>query len=135
MPVEGISHITLMVKNLDRTANLFCSVFGAEQIYSSSDKQFSLSKETFLIVGGIWFALMEGPPLSERSYNHIAFKIPVSEFEDYKCRLEAAGVEFRQDRPRIQGEGRSLYFYDFDNHLFELHTGIIGERLAAYDRK
>jgi len=30
------------------------------------------------------------------------------------------------------GEGRSIYFYDHDNHLFELHTGNLEERLARY---
>ena len=29
-------------------------------------------------------------------------------------------------------EGRSLYFYHFDNHLFELHTGTLDERLRSY---
>ncbi|MDP3309636.1 MAG: FosX/FosE/FosI family fosfomycin resistance thiol transferase, partial [Polaromonas sp.] len=24
------------------------------------------------------------------------------------------------------------YFYDFDNHLFELHTGTLDERLRQY---
>ena len=35
-------------------------------------------------------------------------------------------------RPRVEGEGRSLYFYGPDNHLFELHTGTLAERLARY---
>ena len=29
-------------------------------------------------------------------------------------------------------ERQSLYFHDFDNHLFELHAGTLDERLAAY---
>lgn len=29
-------------------------------------------------------------------------------------------------------EGQSLYLYDFDNHLFELHTGTLEQRLALY---
>jgi hypothetical protein len=32
----------------------------------------------------------------------------------------------------VEGEGQSLYFYDFDNHLFELHTGTLAQRLARY---
>jgi hypothetical protein len=75
---------------------------------------------------------MEGSALEQRSYNHIAFKIPESQLEDYRRCLERAHIEFRQGRPRIDGEGKSLYFYDYDNHLFELHTGSLGERLRAY---
>ena len=134
MPIEGISHITLIVQDLDRTAKLFTSVLGTEEVYAGGEKTFSLSKEKFFSCAGVWLAIMEGCPLSEQSYNHIAFKIPESGFEEYKRRLEEASVEFREGRSRVQGEGRSLYFYDYDNHLFELHTGTLQERLQAYGR-
>lgn len=35
-------------------------------------------------------------------------------------------------RKRIEGEGHSIYFYDYDNNLLELHTGTLEERLEAY---
>jgi hypothetical protein len=38
----------------------------------------------------------------------------------------------QSSRPRVEGEGESLYFYDFDNHLFELHTGTLEQRLQRY---
>lgn len=50
----------------------------------------------------------------------------------YRARLDAMGVEIRPPRPRIEGEGESLYFHDFDNHLFELHAGTLTARLQAY---
>ena len=133
--IEGISHITLIVQDLDRTSNLFISVLGAKQVYDSGKESFSLSEERFFLLGGIWIAIMKGSPLTERSYNHIAFKIPESEFKDYRHRLRKAGVAFREGRPRVQGEGLSLYFYDYDNHLFELHTGTLGTRLQTYEKK
>ena len=68
----------------------------------------------------------------ERTYNHIAFQISDDEFEIYKEKVMATGAELMPDRSRIQGEGRSLYFYDFDNHLFELHTGSLDERMRNY---
>lgn len=135
MTIQDLSHITLIVHNLDRTSELLTSILGATEVYSSGEQNFSLSREKFFLLAGIWLAIMEGPPLSERSYNHIAFKIPVSELAEYKLRLERAGIEFREKRPRIPGEGFSLYFYDFDNHLFELHAGTLEERLQAYAAK
>jgi catechol 2,3-dioxygenase-like lactoylglutathione lyase family enzyme len=134
MTIEGLSHITLIVENLERSGRLFSAVLGADEVYASGDKTFSLSKERFFLLGGIWIAIMEGSPLSERTYNHIAFRIPESQFEEYRQRLEGAGIEFRQERSRVIGEGLSLYFYDYDNHLFELHTGTLEERLLAYER-
>jgi catechol 2,3-dioxygenase-like lactoylglutathione lyase family enzyme len=133
--VEGISHITFIVKDLERTTNLFISVLGAEEVYSSGERGFSLSKKKFFLLAGTWIAIMVGNPLSERTYNHIAFKIPESKFDDYKQRLEKADIEFRQGRSRVPGEGLFLYFYDYDNHLYELHTGSLEERLQAYREK
>ena len=134
MTVEGISHITLIVRDLDRTGRLLSTVLGAAQVYDSGEAAFSLSRERFFLLGGTWIALMEGTPNLAHTYDHIAFKIPESELDEYRHRIEHAGLKIRQARPRIQGEGESLYFYDFDGHLFELHTGTLEDRLRAYGR-
>jgi fosfomycin resistance protein FosX len=76
---------------------------------------------------------MEGDPPLERSYQHVAFHISETDLPDYLHRLTAIGVEVRPPRPRVEGEGHSLYFYDFDNHLFELHTGTLEQRLSRYE--
>lgn len=64
--------------------------------------------------------------------NHIAFQIKEEEIDEYIARIKDMGAEFKQERRRVAGEGSSIYFYDFDNHLFELHTGTLNERLACY---
>ena len=38
----------------------------------------------------------------------------------------------REGRSRVDGEGQFIYFYDYDNHMFELHSGTLEERLARY---
>jgi catechol 2,3-dioxygenase-like lactoylglutathione lyase family enzyme len=130
--VTGISHITFIVSDLDRMTGVLEQVFDARKVYDSGDATFSVSKERFFMIGGTWIAIMEGPPLPGRSYNHVAFKIDDSDFDDYRARIEAAGLDMRAPRPRVEGEGRSLYFYGPDNHLFELHTGTLAERLRRY---
>jgi catechol 2,3-dioxygenase-like lactoylglutathione lyase family enzyme len=130
--IEGLSHITFIVKDIERTASFLTNIFGAKEIYQSSNKIFSKSKEKYFLINGLWFAIMEGEPLSEKTYNHVALKISEAEFEKYKERLHSAGVEILEDRNRIEGEGKSLYFYDYDNHLFELHTGTLDNRLESY---
>ena len=130
--IEGLSHMTFIVRDLERMTKILKSVFDAREVYASDTEQFSLSREKFFLIGDIWVAIMEGEPLPERSYNHIAFKIPAAAIEGYRQRIEALGLEIRESRPRVEGEGHSLYFYDDDNHLFELHTGTLEERLDRY---
>lgn len=130
--IEGISHLTFVVTDLERMGALLVDVLGAKEIYSSGDATFSVSKEKFFLVGGTWIAIMEGPALSQRTYNHVAFKIADEDFDAFAERVRTFGLELREDRARVEGEGRSLYFYDFDNHLFELHTGTLEQRLERY---
>ncbi|EOG8239876.1 fosfomycin resistance hydrolase FosX [Listeria monocytogenes] len=130
--ISGLSHITLIVKDLNKTTAFLQNIFNAEEIYSSGDKTFSLSKEKFFLIAGLWICIMEGDSLQERTYNHIAFQIQSEEVDEYTERIKALGVEMKPERPRVQGEGRCIYFYDFDNHLFELHAGTLEERLKRY---
>lgn len=132
--IEGISHLTYIVKDLERTSIFLRFIFDAQEVYSSEDETYSLSREKFFLINGLWIAIMEGDSLSDRTYNHIAFKINDEEFDIYESRVLALGIDFKPPRPRVEGEGRSLYFYDYDNHLFELQTGTLSERLARYAR-
>lgn len=132
--IEGISHLTFIVKDLERASVFFRVIFGAEEIYSSGDATFSVAREKFFLINGLWIAIMEGDPLADRTYNHVAFKIPDEEFGNYEKRVRDLGLDLKNPRARVEGEGRSLYFYDFDNHLFELHTGNLSERLARYSK-
>lgn len=106
----------------------------AEEVYDSKRKKYSLSYEKFFIIGGTWIAVMEGEPLTECSYNHVAFKVSESEFDDYVSRVEQLGVEIKHGRDRVGGEARSIYFCDYDNHLFEIHTGTLNDRLLHYSK-
>ncbi|MBW3098596.1 FosX/FosE/FosI family fosfomycin resistance hydrolase [Pseudohoeflea coraliihabitans] len=132
--VEGLSHITFIVSDLDRMEKLLVTVLDAEKTYDSGAASHSLSPERFFDIGGVWVAVMQGPALGERSYNHVAFKIAEDEYEARLARIEALGLDVREGRARIAGEGRSIYFHDYDNHLFELHTGTLATRLARYAR-
>ena len=130
--IQGMSHLTFIVKDLNRAATCFKFIFGAEEVYSSGEKTFSLSREKFFLINDQWIVAMEGEPLPSKTYNHVAFKISEEAFDSYESRVHALGLDMKPPRKRIEGEGRSLYFYDFDNHLFELHTGTLSERLQRY---
>jgi len=132
--IHGLSHITFIVRDLDRMEALLVSVLGARKVYDSGDTTFSLSKERFFVAGGLWLAAMEGDPQPCRTYNHVAFKIEDVDHDELLNRIRSLGLEVRQGRSRVEGEGRSIYFYDHDNNLFELHTGTLDERLYRYAR-
>jgi len=132
MTEGGIEGLSLITRDLARMTAIVEGALGGREIYSSGEDTFSLSREKFFAVGGLWIAVMEGESLPTRTYNHIAFKIPAAAIEGYRQRIEALGLEIRESRPRVAGEGHSLYFYDDDNHLFELHTGTLEERLDRY---
>lgn len=130
--ILGLSHITLIVKDLERTSLFLNKIFDAKEVYSSGDKTFSISREKFFLINDIWICIMEGEPSMERSYNHIAFQIQDEDFDDYIRKIKSVGADIKTGRSRVKGEGRSIYFYDFDGHLFELHTGNLAERLNRY---
>ena len=130
--MDGISHITFVVRDLERMATFLCKGLGAREVYDSASHNYSLSREKFFVLGGVWLAAMEGDPPAQKSYQHVAFAVSESDLLIHQANLQSLGVEIRPPRSRVDGEGESLYFYDFDNHLFELHTGTLEQRLARY---
>jgi fosfomycin resistance protein FosX len=129
-----ISHLTFIVHDLEKMSRIIVDVLGGREVYASGEKQYSLSPEKFFDVGGLWIAIMQGEPLPTRTYNHVAFKVSPEQLAKAKLAIEALSLDLRESRPRVSGEGQSLYFHDYDNHLFELHTGTLEERLAAYKK-
>jgi fosfomycin resistance protein FosX len=130
--IEGLSHITFIVSDLDRMTHFLTTIFNAKEVYASGSQTFSISSEKFFLIDRLWIVIMQGDSLRERTYNHTAFKISEQDFEEYAERVKLTGVEVRVGRNRVEGEGDSLYFYDYDNHLFELHTGTLERRLNSY---
>lgn len=129
---SGLSHITFIVRNLDLMEEVLLRVLGGRKIYDSGDDSFSLSKERFFDIGGVWVAIMEGDGLPARSYNHVAFQFDAKHYDEKIAVIKSLGLELKEGRSRVEGEGSSIYFYDYDNHLFELHSGSLEERLKRY---
>jgi fosfomycin resistance protein FosX len=88
MTVQGVSHLTFVVRDLERMSRFLCEGLGAEEVYDSAIKNFSLSREKFFVLGGVWVAAMEGRP-SERSYRHVAFKVDDADLPLIEARLRS----------------------------------------------
>ena len=65
--IDGLSHITFIVSDLDKMEVILMKVLDAKKIYDSGDRTYSLSKERFFNIGGIWVATMEGEPLRDKT--------------------------------------------------------------------
>lgn len=131
--IQGLSHITIMVTDLRRTAELLCRGLGATEVFDSNGRNYSHSREKYFMLGNIWLVAMTGHP-AERSYRHIAFQVNESDLEQLARKVGELGAELVPSRPRISEEGNSIYFHDYDNNLFELHAGSLDSRLQAYRR-
>lgn len=129
--IEQLSHITLICKDIEKTGEFLRKVFGAVECYATQEKIFSVAREKFFKIGNMWFVVMEGDSVA-KTYNHIAFKVDATQLPRLQAEIERLGLNILEGRKRIAEEGQSLYFYDYDNHLFELHSGDLDKRIKHY---
>lgn len=120
---DSISHIALVVADPARTARLFEDLF-ATKIVSRVDADGH--DETFLNLGNTWFVLVKGAAQHERSGDHVAFHVTDAELHATAEKLKAKNMEFILAR-----SDSSLYFFDYDNHVFELDTTDINSEFGS----
>lgn len=121
--LDSLSHIALVVKEPARTAALFHELFGARSI-EREDEEGHL--ETFVRIGGTWLVLVAASVQRARTGDHIAFRATPEILEATAARLQAMGREFIRARSNT-----SLYFFDYDDHVFELDTEEIDTALRG----
>ena len=122
--ITGISHITLSVRDVDRSFHFYVDTLMMKPLAR-------WSKGAYLLAGDVWLCLTldertRASPLPE--YSHIAFSVSGSQFDDAAARIRASGAAIWQDN---RSEGASLYFVDPDGHKLEIHAGDWRTRLAA----
>lgn len=121
--LESISHIALVVKDPARTAALFNDLFGVRMVQRKDDEG---HLETFFRLGGIWIALVGAPVERARTGDHVAFRATPEVIEATVAKLQAMGREFIRARA-----DKSLYFFDYDDHVFELDAEDIDKELGG----
>ena len=120
--LESISHIALVVKDPAKTAALFQDLFSV-RVVERKDEEGHL--ETFVRLGGIWIVLVGAPVDRTRTGDHIAFRATPEILEATVAKLQAMGREFIRAR-----SNRALYFFDYDDHVFELDTEDIDKEVG-----
>jgi catechol 2,3-dioxygenase-like lactoylglutathione lyase family enzyme len=123
--LDSISHIALVVKDPARTAALFEHLFGVQAL-QRKDEEGHL--ETSLRLANTWFVLVAAPAERARTGDHIAFRATPEILEATVTKLQAMGREFI----RARGD-RALYFFDYDDHVFELDTEGLDDEVQKSD--
>ena len=121
--LDSISHIALVVKDPARTAALFRDLFSARVVARQDDEG---HLETFVRLGGTWLVLVGAAVERARTGDHVAFHTTPQILEATVAKLQAMGREFIRAR-----SNRSLYFFDYDDHVFELDTGDTDKELQG----
>lgn len=125
--VESINHVTLAVRDLDRSFSFYTGALGLHPVAR-------WDTGAYLAAGEHWITLILDPatregPLPE--YTHLAFSVSANSLAKVSERLREAGAEVWQVNAT---EGISFYFTDPDGHKLEIRTSGLAARLAA-DRR
>jgi catechol 2,3-dioxygenase-like lactoylglutathione lyase family enzyme len=121
--LDAISHIALIVKDSSRTATLFKDLFGAAIV---ARKDADGHEEIYARLGRTWFALVQAEVVRARSGDHVAFSVLKPTLLETAEKLKRMNVEFFLAR-----SDTALYFFDYDNRVFELDTMDLGRELAG----
>lgn len=123
--LESLSHIALVVNDPARTAALFQDLFSARVIERDDDDG---HHETFVRLGGTWIVLVGAPAQRTRTGDHVAFRATPEIVEATAAKLQTMGREFIRAR-----SDKALYFFDYDDHVFELDAGDLDEELGRQE--
>ncbi len=121
----GLNHLTLAVTDLDRSLFFYVDLLGLKA-------EVRWARGAYLSRGELWLCLSQGDVDARADASHVAFGVEAADFEPFRRRLLAAGVEsWRRNR----SEGHSFYFLDPDGHHLEIHVGNLESRLAFLKRE
>lgn len=118
--INGISHITLVVKDIDESFKFYKEILGLKPIMKSKIS-------AYFTAGNTWIALTKDEfKTNERNDNHIAFNIDSKDFITLKNRIKDYGAKEWQEN---KTEGDSFYFLDPSGNKLEIHSASLEDRI------
>lgn len=129
MKVTGFNHVTIRVKDLNKSLAFYRDLLGMELVHLGR-------RDVYLSWGGAWVCLIEIQDALEHSkkrvgIDHIAFSIDEEDFPEAVRRLQEANVTFVRE-PIKRGGGYSVQFLDPDSTVIELFTGTLEKRMQNW---
>lgn len=125
--IKGINHVTLAVKNVERSFQFYVNVLGLRPLAL-------WPQGAYMLAGSFWLALTQDPATRTESlpeYTHLAFTVKQQDFNLAAARIKASGARIWKEN---KSEGDSLYFEDPDGHKLEIHVGSWESRLAHFHK-
>jgi metallothiol transferase len=124
-----MNHLLFSVSDLENSIEFYSKVLGAKLVAKGTTT-------AYFDLDGLWLALNEEKDIPRNeirdSYTHLAFTIPISEFDETLEKLKELNVSILPSRARDARDKKSIYFEDPDGHKFEFHTGTLKDRLDYY---
>ena len=118
-PPSQVLETAIYTDDLDAAEAFYGGILGLEKIARAGNRHvfyrcgpgvlliFNPDETEFPSTGGP----LSVPPHGARGPGHLCFRAEAAELDDWKARLEAAGIEIESDMEWPQG-GRSIYFRD-----------------------
>lgn len=129
MKVQGFSHVTINVSDLQRALDFYTGVLQMRLVHRGR-------RDAYLEWGSAWICLQERSEYGalngrQLGVDHVAFYIDEQDFDAAVERLRAHQVRIVRG-PVRRGVGWSVNFLDPDGTQLELHTSTLAERMTVW---
>ena len=129
MQLEGIDHVAMGVRDIERSANWYVDVLGFERLHEGMWN----GVPTFIGKGNTGIALFPASSTAKSRLSthrdirmlHLAFRANRENFLAAQRELEKRGIKFEFEDHEIS---HSIYFRDPDGHQLEITTYELEER-------
>jgi catechol 2,3-dioxygenase-like lactoylglutathione lyase family enzyme len=126
MQLEGIDHVAIGVRDVERSAKWYIEVLGFERLHEGMWN----AVPTFIGKGNTALALFPASPDSKSTASthrdirilHLAFRADRENFLAAQRELEKRGIKFEFQDHEI---AHSIYFSDPDGHQLEITTYVL----------
>lgn len=120
--ITGINHITLAIKNLNKSFTFYANVLGFKPLVR-------WDKGAYFLAGDFWFCLnVDANQRPTPCYTHYAFTVTQEQFDEMSKAIIQSSIKIFKENTSPDD---SLYFLDPDGHKLEIHVGNWQSRLIA----